>query len=80
MSAYRSQTYLDAPLSDVWALVGNPAIYPDWWPVAVEIGGQTFKVGDAYTQVVGIGGRQLDTAGSSTDATPTAKARRSVSR
>ena len=28
MSAYRAQARLDAPLEDVWALVGNPATYP----------------------------------------------------
>ena len=57
MSAYRAQAHLDAPLEDVWALVGNPATYPDWWPVAVEIRGKTFEVGDVYHQVVGIAGR-----------------------
>jgi uncharacterized protein YndB with AHSA1/START domain len=58
MSAYRAQAHFDAPLEDVWALVGNPATYPDWWPVAVEIRGDTFEVGDVYTQVVGIAGRR----------------------
>jgi len=56
MSAYRAQAHFDAPLEDVWALVGNPATYPEWWPVAVEIRGETFEVGDVYTQVVGIAG------------------------
>jgi uncharacterized protein YndB with AHSA1/START domain len=60
MSAYRAQAHLDAPLEDVWALVGNPATYPEWWPVAVEIRGETFEVGDVFTQVVGIGGRRLE--------------------
>jgi uncharacterized protein YndB with AHSA1/START domain len=58
MSAYRAQAHFDAPLEDVWALVGNPATYPEWWPVAVEIRGDTFEVGDVYTQVVGIAGRR----------------------
>jgi Polyketide cyclase / dehydrase and lipid transport len=60
MSAYRSQAHFDAPLEDVWALVGNPATYPEWWPVAVEIRGETFEVGDVYTQVVGIAGRRRE--------------------
>ena len=60
MTAYRAQAHLDAPLDDVWALVGNPATYPEWWPVAVEIRGQTFEVGDAFTQVVEIAGRRLE--------------------
>ncbi|MGH2922547.1 MAG: hypothetical protein ACRDKH_00755, partial [Solirubrobacterales bacterium] len=29
---------------------------PEWWPVAVEIRGETFEVGDVYTQVVGFPG------------------------
>jgi hypothetical protein len=58
MSAYRAQAHLDAPLEDVWALVGNPATYPEWWPAAVEIRGERFEVGDVYTQVVGIAGRR----------------------
>ena len=57
MSVYRAQAHLDAPLGDVWALVGNPATYPEWWPAAVEIRGESFEVGDVYTQVVGIAGR-----------------------
>ncbi len=52
MSDYRAQAHLDAPLDEVWALVGNPATYPQWWPVAVEIRGERFEVGDRYTQVL----------------------------
>ena len=60
MSAYRAQAHLDAPLEDVWALVGNPATYPDWWPVAVEIRGERFEVGDPFTQVLAVPGRRLE--------------------
>jgi len=60
MSAYRAQAHIDAPLEDVWALVGDPSTYPEWWPAAVEIRGQTFEVGDAYTQVLEIAGRRFE--------------------
>jgi len=60
MSDYRVQAHLDAPLDEVWALVGNPATYPKWWPAAVEIRGETFETGDVYTQVVSIAGRRLE--------------------
>jgi hypothetical protein len=60
VAVYRAQAHFDAPLDDVWALVGNPATYPDWWPVAVEIRGETFEVGDVYTQVLEVGGRRLE--------------------
>ena len=51
---------MDAPLDQVWALVGNPATYPEWWPAAVEIRGERFELGDPFTQVVGIAGRRLE--------------------
>jgi hypothetical protein len=51
VSTYRAQVHLDAPLDEVWALVGNPA---------VEIRGERFEVGDPFTQVVGIAGRRLE--------------------
>jgi uncharacterized protein YndB with AHSA1/START domain len=60
VSTYRAQVHLDAPLDEVWALVGNPATYPQWWPVAVEIRGERFEVGDPFTQVVGIAGRRFE--------------------
>ena len=60
MSDYHAQAHLDAPLEEVWALVGNPATYPEWWPAAVEIRGETFEVGDVYTQVVPMAGRRLE--------------------
>ena len=60
MSTYRAQAHIDAPLEKVWALVGNPATYPEWWPVAVEIRGERFEVGDPFTQVVGVAGRRLE--------------------
>ena len=60
MTTYRAQAHIDAPLEEVWALVGNPGTYPEWWPVAVEIRGERFEVGDPFTQVVGIAGRRLE--------------------
>ena len=60
MSTHRAQVHIDAPLDEVWALVGNPATYPQWWPAAVEIRGERFEVGDPFTQVVGIAGRRLE--------------------
>jgi uncharacterized protein YndB with AHSA1/START domain len=61
VSDYRAQAHVDAPLEEVWALVGDPATYPQWWPVAVEIRGETFEVGDVYTQVLAtFAGRPLE--------------------
>lgn len=62
VSIYRAQAHLEAPLKEVWALVGNPATYPDWWPGAVEIRGETFEVGDVFTQVLPVPGRRVEYA------------------
>jgi Polyketide cyclase / dehydrase and lipid transport len=51
MSAYREQAHLDAPLEDVWGLVGSPTRHPEWWRV-VEVRGERFEQGDEYAQVI----------------------------
>jgi Polyketide cyclase / dehydrase and lipid transport len=51
MSAYRHQAYLHAPLDRVWALVGSPSRYPEWWPRVIEVRGERFEEGDEYAQV-----------------------------
>jgi uncharacterized protein YndB with AHSA1/START domain len=51
MSSHRSHAYLDAPLEEVWELVGSPTRYPEWWPRVVEVRGERFEEGDEYVQV-----------------------------
>jgi len=51
VSAHREQAYLDASLEAVWALVGTPRRYPEWWPRVVEVRGERFEEGDEYAQV-----------------------------
>jgi uncharacterized protein YndB with AHSA1/START domain len=46
MSAYRQQAHLEAPLDEVWALIGSPRRYPEWWPRVVEVRGERFEMGD----------------------------------
>jgi Polyketide cyclase / dehydrase and lipid transport len=60
VSTYRAQVHIDAPLNEVWALVGNPATYPEWWPPAVEIRGERFELGDPFMQVMEVAGRRLE--------------------
>jgi hypothetical protein len=52
MSAYREQAHLDAPLEDVWELVGTPTRHPEWWPRVLEVRGERFEQGDEYAQLV----------------------------
>jgi Polyketide cyclase / dehydrase and lipid transport len=59
MSAYRQQAHIDASLEAVWALVGSPSRYPEWWPRVIEVRGERFEEGDEYAQVTKdpVGGR-----------------------
>ena len=47
----RQQAHLDAPIADVWELVGTPARHPEWWPLVVSVDGVVAGVGDDYVQV-----------------------------
>jgi hypothetical protein len=51
MSAHRRQAHLDAPVEEVWSLVGAPDRYPEWWPRVIEVQGERFEEGDEYVQV-----------------------------
>ena len=52
MSACREQAHLDAPLEQVWELVGTPTRHPEWWPRVVEVRGERFEQGDEYAQLI----------------------------
>jgi Polyketide cyclase / dehydrase and lipid transport len=62
MSAYRQQAHLDAPLGAVWALVGSPSRYPEWWPRVVEVRGERFEQGDEYVQITQSPRGQMETS------------------
>ena len=51
MSVHRQHAHLDAPLEEVWSLVGFPSRYPEWWPRVVEVQGERFEEGDDFVQV-----------------------------
>lgn len=51
MAADRQQAHLDAPVDSVWALVGNPQRFPEWWPRVIEVQGERFEEGEEYVQV-----------------------------
>ena len=59
MSACREHAHLDAPLEEVWQLVGSPIRYPEWWPRVIEVQGERFEQGDEFAQVTkGAGGKE----------------------
>jgi hypothetical protein len=52
VSHWREQAVIDAPVEEVWELIGDPNRHPEWWPVAVEVSGLRAVTQDAtYRQV-----------------------------
>jgi ribosome-associated toxin RatA of RatAB toxin-antitoxin module len=51
MSEVHEQTVVAAPISTVWALVGDPSRYPEWLPRVFEVQGQRFEEGAEFIQV-----------------------------
>jgi hypothetical protein len=64
VSSHRTHAHLEAPLEEVWELVGAPLRYPEWWPRVIEVRGERFEEGDEWVQVtqppVGGGGKQTN--------------------
>jgi uncharacterized protein YndB with AHSA1/START domain len=51
MSEVHEQALIDAPVSAVWELVGDPRRYPEWLPRVFEIQGERFEEGVEFVQV-----------------------------
>ena len=51
MSEVSEQVLIDAPISTVWALVGDPSRYPDWLPRVLEVQGDRFEQGVDFVQI-----------------------------
>src|SRR5581483_8402916 len=51
MSRVTEDAVLDAPVSAVWELVGDPTRYPEWWPRVLEIQGEGYEQGDQFVMV-----------------------------
>jgi uncharacterized protein YndB with AHSA1/START domain len=51
MSSCKSQALLDAPVEEIWELVGDPRRHPEWWPKVIEVNGEHFDEGTEYVQV-----------------------------
>jgi hypothetical protein len=58
MWSAKRQAMIDAPVASVWALVGDPASYDEWWPRIVRVDADEFVPGCEYRHVVkGLFGR-----------------------
>jgi uncharacterized protein YndB with AHSA1/START domain len=51
MSKTRRQAVIEAPVEQVWDLVGDPSRHPEWYPKVIEVNGRRFDEGDEYVQV-----------------------------
>jgi uncharacterized protein YndB with AHSA1/START domain len=51
MSEVHEEALVDAPVSTVWELVGDPSRYPEWLPRVLEIHGERFEEGAEFVQV-----------------------------
>lgn len=51
MWSAKRQTIIDAPVGCVWALLGDPTTYDDWWPNVVRVDADEIAPGCEYRQV-----------------------------
>jgi len=51
VSAYRQQTWIDAPVERVWALIRDVERHPEWWPKVVEVKCDGLEEGCGYRQL-----------------------------
>jgi uncharacterized protein YndB with AHSA1/START domain len=61
MSTIRRRAVIDAPVDEVWSLVGDPRRHPEWFPRVVEVNGQFFQEGEEYAQVTKQGRGTIET-------------------
>ena len=61
MTAIKRQAVIDAPVADVWSLVGDPRRHPEWFPRVVEVNGERFEEGERYAQVTTQGRNTIET-------------------
>lgn len=51
MSSWRQQALIEAPVADVWALVGDPERFPEWAADVVAVTGlAAVESGETFTQ------------------------------
>jgi uncharacterized protein YndB with AHSA1/START domain len=61
MTSIKRQAVIDAPVEEVWSLVGDPRRHPEWFPRVVEVNGQRFEEGQPYAQVTKQGRGTIET-------------------
>lgn len=52
MSRSKQQVLIQAPLPEVWELVGDPNRHPEWWPRVMEVECQDLAEGCTFREVM----------------------------
>ena len=61
-ASYRRQAVIDAPVEEVWDLVGDPKRHPEWFPMVMEVSGLPSVETDAtFRQVTRTVGGKIET-------------------
>jgi uncharacterized protein YndB with AHSA1/START domain len=47
----RQQAVIDAPVEEVWDLIGDPNRHPEWWPTMLEVECSNLEEGCSYRSV-----------------------------
>ena len=62
VTTWREQALIDAPVEQVWDLIGDPNRYPEWWPLAIEVEGlPRIETQATYRQVSRVLGATVET-------------------
>jgi hypothetical protein len=61
MSVTKRQAVINAPVDEVWSLVGDPRRHPEWFPRVIEVNGQRIEEGEEYAQVTKQGRGTVET-------------------
>jgi uncharacterized protein YndB with AHSA1/START domain len=61
VSGIKRQAVIEAPVEEVWSLVGDPRRHPEWFPRVVEVNGQRVAEGQLYAQVTKQGRGTVET-------------------
>ncbi|MFL5894705.1 MAG: SRPBCC family protein [Thermoleophilaceae bacterium] len=61
MASARRQAMVDAPVDEVWELIGDVSRHPEWWPRVEDVECALLEEGATYRQVTRKPGKTVET-------------------